>query len=200
LRERKVYNPNQPRVPAGNPDGGRWAGEGGATTSAPKLVRLAGPLQSNDPPEIPKQRPPTAQERNRIGRGIARWGGPIGTLLQAIPWLQENADRVDAYRDPPKILEELQQGASEPKRGYDVHHIAEQTSAEQDGFPRSQIDARENLVRVPTYKHWEITGWYQVKNKDYQGLSPRDYLRGKSWEERTQVGLDALVKFKVLRP
>jgi hypothetical protein len=28
LRE-KAYNPNQPRVPAGNPDGGQWTSEGG---------------------------------------------------------------------------------------------------------------------------------------------------------------------------
>ena len=35
----------------------------------------------------------------------------------------------------------------------------------------------ENLVRIPTFKHWEITGWYMKKNFDYDGLSPRDYLR-----------------------
>lgn len=29
LRLRKQYNPNQPRVPAGNPDGGQWTGSGG---------------------------------------------------------------------------------------------------------------------------------------------------------------------------
>ena len=29
LRE-KAYNPNQPRVPVGNPDGGRWTSEGGS--------------------------------------------------------------------------------------------------------------------------------------------------------------------------
>lgn len=28
----KAYNPNQPRVPAGNPDGGQWSGGGGART------------------------------------------------------------------------------------------------------------------------------------------------------------------------
>ncbi|MGH6826427.1 hypothetical protein [Methyloceanibacter sp.] len=28
-----VFNPNQPRVPAGNPDGGQWAGGGGGTAA-----------------------------------------------------------------------------------------------------------------------------------------------------------------------
>jgi hypothetical protein len=29
LRDSKAYNPSQPRVPAGNPEGGQWTGEGG---------------------------------------------------------------------------------------------------------------------------------------------------------------------------
>ena len=107
---------------------------------------------------------------------------------------------IEVYRDEPKTLEELQRAVSRPKRGYDIHHIVEQTSAEQDGFPRSVIDAPNNLVRIPRLKHWEITGWYMTKNKAYGGLSPRAYLRGKGWDDRTSVGLDALAKFGVLKP
>jgi hypothetical protein len=76
----------------------------------------------------------------------------------------------------------------------------EQTPAEQDGFPRSIIDSRDNLVRIPTLKHWQINSWYQTLNDDYGGLSPRDYLRGKTWEERTSVGHDALVRHGILKP
>ncbi len=32
------------------------------------------------------------------------------------------------------------------------------------------------------------------------GLPPREYLRGKGWDERVQVGIDALVKYEVLKP
>jgi hypothetical protein len=87
-----------------------------------------------------------------------------------------------------------------PKRGCDIHHIVEQTSAEQDGFPRSVIDGTDNLVRISRLKHREITGWYMIKNEDYNGLSPRNYLRGKSWSERTRVGLDVLIRNEVLKP
>ena len=59
-----------------------------------------------------------------------------------------------------------------------------------DGFSRAQTEAPENLVRIPRLKHWRITAWFAAKNDDYGGLSPRDYLRGKSWNERWQVGLD----------
>jgi hypothetical protein len=94
----------------------------------------------------------------------------------------------------------LQELAASPERGYDIHHIVEQTPAEQDGFPRSLIDRGDNLVRIPTLTHWEINGWFQTKNGEFDDMSPRDYLRGKDWDERTRVGRDALIRFGVLRP
>jgi hypothetical protein len=37
-------------------------------------------------------------------------------------------------------------------------------------------------------------------NDAYGGVSPREYLRGKDWEERRKVGLDALIDAGVLEP
>jgi hypothetical protein len=204
------YNPNQPRVPAGSREGGQWTSGGvgqassGGRSVKPERIRLAGEPPINDPPpEIPKTRPPTTQERNVIARAVAtylsRYGGTFGRLAAGAYWLYEEYPRIKAYQDPPKSLQELQEAVSSPQKGYDIHHIVEQTSAEQDGFSRSQIDAFENLVRIPTYKHWEITAWYQTKNREYGDMSPRDYLRGKDWEERRKIGLDTLIKFGVLK-
>jgi hypothetical protein len=131
-------------------------------------------------------------------------GEPAGTILNTLDiasWVAEGfAPYVEAYSDPPKSLEELQDAVSTPAPGYDVHHIVEQTPAEQDGLPRSLIDSPDNLVRIPTLKHWQITGWYMTPSEDFGGLSPRSYLRGKSWEERVQVGYRGLVRFGVLKP
>jgi hypothetical protein len=71
-----------------------------------------------------------------------------------------------------------------------------------DGFRRWLIPIRaiSNLARVPAMKHREITGWYQTKNKEFDGATPRDYLRGRSWEVRRKVGLEALTRFGVLEP
>jgi len=49
-------------------------------------------------------------------------------------------------------------------------------------------------------QHWEITGWYMIPNKDFGGVSPREYLKGKDWAERVRVGRDALIKVGVLKP
>jgi hypothetical protein len=65
---------------------------------------------------------------------------------------------------------------------------------------QSQIDDPENVVKIPEIAHYQITGWYMTGNANLGGLSPREYLSDKSWEERRQVGLDALVRFKVLKP
>jgi hypothetical protein len=96
-------------------------------------------------------------------------------------------------------MDELAYGPRD-RTGYQLHHIVEQTPAEQDGFPRSQIDGDENLVYVPTLKHYEISAWYQTGNDEYGGLSPREYLRDKNWDERFEVGKHALQKFGVLKP
>ena len=54
------------------------------------------------------------------------------------------------------------------------------------------IYSPENEVRIPVTKHLDINGYYSKSNEEYGGLSPRDYLRGKSWEEQMRVGLKIL--------
>ena len=76
---------------------------------------------------------------------------------------------------------------------------SERASALEDGFRVWQVDGPENLVRIPTLKHWEITGWYNEGNEAFGDMSPRDYLRGKDWNTRRRVGLYALTKFGVLK-
>jgi hypothetical protein len=124
---------------------------------------------------------------------VARSPGLIGLLREATPWLREHFDAIDAYNDPPKSFQELQQAVSTPAPGYDIHHVVEQGPARDYGFDRSQIDGADNLVRIPRYKHWEINAWYGTPNADFGRLSPREYLRDKDWEERTRIGRDALI-------
>jgi len=92
---------------------------------------------------------------------MAYWFAQEGTKYLA---------EIRAYQDPPMTLDGLAYGPAD-QTGYQLHHIVEQTPAEQDGFPRSQIDGDENLVYVPTLKHREISAWYQKQNPNYGGLS-----------------------------
>lgn len=78
--------------------------------------------------------------------------------------------------------------------------MVEQTSAKEDGFPDGMVHGPDNLVRIPTYKHWELNAWYATKRETLGNMSYRDYLRGKSWEERVKVGHKALIETGVLKP
>lgn len=209
LRRKANFNPNQPRVPAGSEGAGRWTDDAQLTLVADKPGPSAEP-PLDKPPAISPTRPSTSQERTAFLKSAAQWvaralkrGTPIGRFLAALEvlsWFDPERPYFEAYQDPPKTLEELQGAVSESKRGYHKHHIVEQSSAEEDGFPRSMIDERENLVRIPALKHWEINAWYQTKSERFGFLSPREYLSGKSWQERRRFGLQALIERGVLEP
>ena len=113
--------------------------------------------------------------------------------LEAYPY-------VSAYFDPPNSLEELQEAAQSPSEaGYEDHHIVEQATANPDGSEDALMDDPDNLARIPMAKHWELNSWYETPDDEFDGLTPRQYLKGKSWEERWQVGLDGLRSIGVLK-
>jgi hypothetical protein len=189
------FNPDQPRD-----DHGRWT-DGAETRPSDSRVRLAGDIPTGDSPEIPKEPPPTTKLRNVVVRSLARRLGPyIWAAVEAGSWVYDHKSEINSFFDAAKSLEELQGAANSPADGYDIHHIVEQSSAESDGYPKAQINAPDNLVRIPRWRHWLINGWYQTPNEDFGWLTPRQYLKGKSWDERRDTGIYALKKFGVLRP
>jgi hypothetical protein len=80
---------------------------------------------------------------------------------------------------------------------YEDHHIVGQFAQNRQQFGDERIDSPENTVRIPTLRHLDINGWYSTPNAKYDGLSPRDYLRSKSWDEQMQVGLSAIKQYRV---
>lgn len=180
---------------------GRFAYEGGSKPGSGSSVVVAGL------PKIPGNRPPTPTERTVIAKAVAVAVAEAGAnasaifdMVKEISWLYHAWPSIVSYLDVPKSLEDLQRAAEVARPGYDRHHIVEQSSAELDNYPRRMIDDPDNLVSIPRMKHWEINAWYQTRNSDFGDVSPRDYLRGKDWDERRRVGLRALKRFGVLKP
>jgi hypothetical protein len=201
--EKAGFNPDQPRVPAGNPDGGQWTGSNGSAEGRQPGIGDNGgpPLDSPAPPKEPKDKPSRLQAAKALAKQLLRRAGPIGALLTAIEVAEHYSEipSITSYQDAPKTLSELQQNAGKRRPGYEDHHIVEQGAGSREGFSRSQIDGADNVVSVPKYKHHEITGWYNIKSSDFGGVTPREYLRGKSWNEQVRVGLFAMRKFGVLK-
>jgi hypothetical protein len=152
-------------------------------------------------PGLRSEKQPPDQRWSEVAREIARrFVENHRHVVEGTSWLFELEPSIEAYLDSPKSLEELRQAISDPKQGYDIHHIVEKTSAEDDGFPKSMTHGPENLVRIPRFKHWEINSWFMSPNEDYEGHSPRNFLRKKSWDERRSVGIKALIMHGVLKP
>jgi hypothetical protein len=153
------------------------------------------------PPRVPNQRPQTTQEENKVIVEVAHWMARHPEYqIRPSSWLYQHRVLVEAYCGPPRPMEQLQRDAAMPKFGYEIHHNVEQTPARQDHFSRREIDAPDNLLRIPRLKHWEITGWFATRNRSYDMMTPRQYLRGKSWNERVDVGWEALIKHGVVKP
>jgi hypothetical protein len=207
LHRKGGYNPDQPRDKYG-----KWRYVG---RKKPEKVDL------KDLSEIPSERPVSTELRNQIVKQAAKLiarlaldaalvesgvGTAVGAAMlvadaiETAAWLKDYVPVIQSYFDAPKSLGELQQNALTSRPGYDIHHIVEQTPAENAGFPRSMIDASENLVSVPRFKHQEISDWYSTTNENFDNLTPREYLRDKDWNTRTAVGLGALKDVGVLKP
>jgi hypothetical protein len=135
---------------------------------------------------LPNGAPPGA-----IGTFVGRGNGKRASATQ-----HERALAL-TYRDRSKTLKQLQDAVATERPGTDIHHVVEQTSARYHGFSEKLIESAQNKVRIPRMKHWEISGWYQTYNNRY-GMSPREYLHGKSWQVRYQFGLKVLRRHGVL--
>jgi hypothetical protein len=105
---------------------------------------------------------------------------------------------IKPYFDPPQSLADLNAAASDPQTGYDIHHVVEQATSAEDGSEDDKMNSPDNLVRIPTLKHWELNSWYATSNRRFNYQSPRQYLIGKSWDERRMVGIIGLQEIGVL--
>jgi hypothetical protein len=212
------FNPDQPRDELGRwTDGATEAfdeSDADATDGADHGSSADGglpPHDDNHPPErVPRERPEESRDRTKVIRAVsnslrlilpaAARLSVIGTIISGAVWLREYRDEILTDLDPPKTLRELNDAVEIPRSGTQRHHVVEQGPAEQDGFSRSEIDAPDNLVRIPKQKHQRISDWYSTKSVAYGGMTPRDWLRGKSWEERRSLGIQKLIDFGVLKP
>ncbi len=96
----------------------------------------------------------------------------------------EAAPCVKAYFDETRTLDELRHAARKRVKGYDIHHIVERATAAPDGLENDFLEGPENLASIPTVRHWRLNQWYETGNEAYDWLAPRQYLKGKSLEER----------------
>lgn len=165
-------------------------------------------IRDDDPPQtendlVPENKPTVVGELSRLLRylsnAVAIWGASA-VLGSPNTWVVRYYPEIRSNLDAPKAFDELIKDVGTSTAGYQDHHIVEQTPAAQDGFSRESIEGKNNVVKIPTLKHREITAWCSQPNAQYGGLSPREYLKGRSWGERYAVGIQQLIDKGVLKP
>ena len=177
-------------MPAGSPDGGVGGGSLGLFQITPRDntidgVQLAGDWRPDDgPPPLPPKRPETTEGRMKFVRQAVRWLRVVGRLSPAADIFIGALDQAEDL----KRLTDMIKTANDPPATLD-HHIVGQFAQNRLQFGDQRIDSVENTVRIPKVRHLDINGWYSTPNAKYDGVSPRDYLRGKSWGEQMQIGL-----------
>lgn len=193
------FNPNELRVPAGNPDGGQWTSQGAPTShssilsgtssdasrdsatqvasnTAPGIGHNQGP-PLEEPPAIPPKQPASLGAINDFLKAAAYWLSRLSKLDKRaqifVAALMATAWLVTKYL--PTISSYLdppktwQQLQLNAGAGYDSHHIVEQWS-ENDSIPRSMIDSPNNIVPIPRLKHWQINSWLGKPNPEFTDL------------------------------
>jgi hypothetical protein len=73
--------------------------------------------------------------------------------------------------------------------GYEYHHIVEQST--EGDIPASELNSTRNIVRIPKLLHEEINSMYG-KTERNSGITRRAKLKGKTFEERREEGLDVM--------
>ncbi len=83
--------------------------------------------------------------------------------------------------------------------GKDWHHIVEKSQIKKSGFSPQLIHNTSNIISVDHATHMKITGYYNTTTFEFtKGVSVRNWLSGKSFEEQYDFGIKILRDFGVL--
>ncbi len=122
-----------------------------------------------------------------LGGGL-RVGGSLVNARVISRWADEG---FDTFEDFKKV-----HGAA--GEGNAWHHIVEQNPSNVEKFGATQIHNTKNLVKVPHGTgsvHAEISGYYSSKRPFTGGMTVRDWLSTKSYEEQFKFGMKILKRF-----
>jgi len=87
-------------------------------------------------------------------------------------------------------FDKLKASLGSPGEGNAWHHIVEQSKVKQ--FGADTIHSVDNVIAIPEQLNSKLNAFYQTKNPLTDGLSPRDWLTGKTLQQNYDFGRAAL--------
>jgi hypothetical protein len=100
--------------------------------------------------------------------------------------------RIPRFQEP-RAFKESYKNRGHPDT--DWHHIVEKDADFPDEWKHNTL----NMVKIPRAKHWAITQFYSTPNEEYGWLTPREWLRGQSFEVHRDFGIAQLCRFGALK-
>ncbi|WP_353647021.1 hypothetical protein [Mesorhizobium sp. WSM2240] len=186
-------NPNwhlQPRVPAGDPDGGQWLAYlvGAAGSLLPVLQRVGlAALQR------------LRTEARRIGPVLRRLPRRWDDSLQPSEDSYDDETRRISHnswqrRGEPNIRfrneDELRRYLGPAGPGREWHHIVEKRLAGREGFPPEKIHSTDNIVSLPIEVHRRVSARMSMRDKAYNFNIRRFGIEKRTFAEQYDDGLD----------
>ncbi|MGQ0663000.1 MAG: hypothetical protein ACT4P2_05335 [Pseudomonadota bacterium] len=201
------FDPNQPRHPAGTSTGGQWREAGGGDGNADSSNHGNG---ANGTPTTERERwlqlvaINVEKVTSELGR---RLRGAVVITAEVVRALMDELEyprTLDELRMSPEYMEFDSPKAFEKyfenkiRVWQDCHHIVGQTDGNLARFP-GRIHTTENIVCIPFWKHWGITGYYNRRPRDLNGLSVRESIEELDFGRQYRRGLNILRDHGVLK-
>jgi hypothetical protein len=83
--------------------------------------------------------------------------------------------------------------------GEEIHHIVEQSQIGGD-ITNRMVQSTDNVIKIPRLLHEEINSIYATRRSLGGGMvSPREYLKGRPFDEQRSFGLDTLREVGIVR-
>ncbi len=82
--------------------------------------------------------------------------------------------------------------------GYQYHHIAE-AGINEGAIPISRLQSTDNIIRIPTLLHEEISAAYGRSAPTARNMSLRQWLKGQSYQMQYDYGLNVMRELGILR-
>lgn len=95
-------------------------------------------------------------------------------------------------------FDKLKDYLGSPGEGNAWHHIVEQSQIGKSGFSSTKVNNVKNIIAIPHGKgsvHAQISGFYSSKPDFTNGLTVRQWLSGKSFDEQFDYGMKILKKY-----
>ncbi|HVG57040.1 MAG TPA: hypothetical protein VNA24_00695, partial [Hyalangium sp.] len=97
-----------------------------------------------------------------------------------------------------KSFREFKRAMGSAGEGKSWHHIIEQHAGNLKRFGAEALHNTENVIKVETKVHTEISAFYSSKQPETGFMVVREWLRTQSYEQQRAYGLKVLRRFGII--